>query len=120
MAGYRADRLNEDFKREVTAIISELKDPRVSGGLVSVVRVELTNDLSYAKIFVSSIDGLESAKNAVLGLKSAEGFIKRQLSGSIELRKMPSLKFIADDSILKSAEIIKKLNDLKTERKDED
>ena len=110
MPTYKSIRTGEDFRREITHIISGLKDPRVNGSLVSVTRVELSTDLSYAKIFVSSIDGVESAKTAAEGLKSASGFIKKRLSETLKLRKIPSLKFIPDDSISKSAEIIKIIN----------
>ena len=64
MSSYRMDRTSEDIKRELTAILRTVKDPRVTG-LVSIVRVEVSSDLSYAKIHISSMDGLEAAKTAV-------------------------------------------------------
>ncbi len=111
MTGHRISRINEDFRRELTEVMRTLKDPRISG-LVTVVRTEVTNDLSYAKVYISSIDGLSSAKNAVEGLKSASGFIKRELGMRLKLRKMPELRFIADNSIEYSAGILKKLDEL--------
>ncbi len=104
MSGYRADRLSEDFKRELSVIIRELKDPRISP-LTSIVRCEVTNDLSVAKINISCIGGIEDAKSSVKGLTSASGYIKREISHRLKMRKMPELRFIADDSIAHSAEI---------------
>ena len=86
MASHRIDRTTEDIKRELTAIFRELKDPRVQGILLSVVRVEVTSDLSYCKIYVSAMEGLEKAKNAVQGLKSAAGFIRHELGSRLSLR----------------------------------
>ena len=71
MASHRIDRTTEDIKRELTAILRELKDPRVQETMLSVVRVEVTNDLSYCKVYVSSMEGMDHAKRAVEGLKSA-------------------------------------------------
>lgn len=113
MANHRIGRVTEDIKRELTAILRELKDPRVQGTLLSVVRVEVTNDLSYCKISVSSMEGMDHAKRAVEGLKSASGFIRRELGARLELRHVPALQFSATDSIEYSANIAKLLNDLK-------
>ena len=65
MAGYRKDRVAEDIKREIVALIRELKDPRVKDKMLTVVRVEVSQDLSYAKVFVSSLSGIDDAKQAV-------------------------------------------------------
>ena len=111
MASHRIDRTTEDIKRELTAILRELKDPRVQETILSVVRVEVTNDLSYCKVYVSSMEGMDHAKRAVEGLKSAAGFIRRELR--IHIRHVPSLQFQATDSIEYSANIAKLLNDLK-------
>ena len=107
MASHRIDRTTEDIKRELTAILRELKDPRVQETMLSVVRVEVTNDLSYCK------EGMDHAKRAVEGLKSAAGFIRRELGARIHIRHVPSLQFQATDSIEYSANIAKLLNDLK-------
>lgn len=71
MPSYKLGRTTEDIRREVSAILRELKDPRVSGCMLSVVRVEVTNDLSYCTVYVSAMEGMETAENAVKGLKSA-------------------------------------------------
>ena len=72
MAGYRIDRVSEDIKREIIAIMRELKDPRIQG-MLTVVRVEVSSDLSFAKVYVSAMEGLETARLAVKGLTSATG-----------------------------------------------
>jgi ribosome-binding factor A len=115
MANFKNSRLNEDIKRELTAILRELKDPRIDP-MLSVVRTELSGDMSDCRIFVSSLSGIEKAKESVKGLKSAEGFIKRELLKRLKMRKAPELKFIADDSIEISAEINKKLIELNNKR----
>lgn len=113
MASHRIDRTTEDIKRELTAIFREMKDPRVQEVLLSVVRVEVTNDLSYCKVYVSAMEGMEKAKNAVLGLKSAAGFIRHELGSRLSLRHVPALQFQATDSIEYSANISRMLHDLK-------
>ncbi len=69
MASHRIERTTEDIKRELTAIFRELKDPRVTAVFLSVVRVEVTNDLSYCTVRVSAMEGLDRAKEAVKGLR---------------------------------------------------
>jgi ribosome-binding factor A len=113
MAGYRIDRITEDIKRELIAILREVKDPRVSG-MLTVVKVEVSNDLSYAKVYISSLKGIESAKESVKGLKAAQGFIRGRLGSSLHLRKTPELKFVADDSIEKGMELFEKLKDIQS------
>lgn len=124
MAGHRIERTTEDIKRELTAIFRELKDPRVSGAFLSIVRVEVTNDLSYCTVSVSAIEGLYRAKQAVKGLESAAGFIRRELGHRLRLRHVPELIFKATDSIEYSAHINRILHDLdiddSEENKDDD
>ncbi len=109
MAGYRVGRVSEDIKREIVAIIRELKDPRVRDKFLTVVRVDVSSDLSYAKVYVSSMSGIEDAKEAVKGLTSATGLIRREVGSKLHLRKTPELKFIADDSVEHGMEIFKKI-----------
>ena len=117
MAGYRVDRITEDIKRELIAILREVKDPRVSG-MLSIVKVEVSNDLSYCKVYVSAVEGLEVAKDSVKGLKAASGFIRKRLSSSLHIRKAPELTFIADNSIEKGFELFDKLKDIESKDKD--
>ena len=112
MPSHKIERTTEDIKRELTAIFRELKDPRVSGAFLSIVRVEVTNDLSYCTVQVSAIEGLDRAGEAVKGLKSASGFICRELGRRLKLRHVPELIFNATDSIAYSANISRILRSL--------
>ncbi len=112
MASHRIERTTEDIKRELTAIFRELKDPRVQQAFLSIVRVEVTNDLSYCTVQVSAIEGIDRAREAVKGLKSAAGFIRRELGHRLHLRHVPQLIFNATDSIEYSANISRILNSL--------
>ncbi len=113
MAGYKTDRVSEDIKRELAAIIRELKDPRVCDKILTVVNVDVSSDLSYAKVYVSAMEGIETAKLAVKGLTCATGYIRREVGQRLHLRKTPELKFIADDSIEKGMEIVRLMNENK-------
>ncbi|MBS5660336.1 MAG: 30S ribosome-binding factor RbfA [Clostridiales bacterium] len=111
MASYKIGRLSEDIKRELSVMLRELKDPRISK-LLSIVRVEVSGDLSHCKVNVSAIEGFEKTKESVEGLTSAGGFIRRELTNRLHLRKCPEMKFIADDSIEHSAQISKLIKDV--------
>ncbi len=88
--------------------------------MLSVVRVEVSGDMSYAKIYVSAFEGIEKSKESVKGLKSASGYIKRELSRAVKMRKMPELSFIADDSIAHGSEIARIIEDFTyTQQEDE-
>ena len=71
MAGFRMGRTTEDVRRELTAILREMKDPRVSDAMISIVRVEVTNDLSYCSVYISSMYGMDKSKEAAKALKNA-------------------------------------------------
>lgn len=111
MANYKTNRMAEDIKRELTAILRELKDPRIDK-MLTVVRADLSGDMSVCKVYVSSLGGMERTNESVQGLKSASGFIRRELFHRLQMRKSPELTFIADNSIERGAEISKKLNDI--------
>lgn len=115
MAGYHVDRISEDIKREIISLMRELKDPRVAGKMLTVVNVTVSNDLSYAKVYVSAMGGIEIAKEVCKGLSSAQGYIRRALGNNLHLRKAPELTFVADDSIEKGMEIFEKLKDTSNE-----
>lgn len=106
MPNFKSMRTAEDIRRELTDIFRSLKDPRISGFL-TIVKVDVSADLSYAKVYVSAMEGIEKARESVVGLKSAAGFIRRELGLRLQMRKSPELKFIADDSIEHSAELLK-------------
>ncbi len=114
---YTQSRLSEDFYRELTALFRELKDPRIDEFL-SIVHIDLTNDLSYCKVYVSSLNGKEAAKESVKGLKSASGWLRRELFKRLKLRKSPQLLFIADDSIEYGASIGQKIHDIEIKREE--
>lgn len=112
MPNFRADRMSEDIQREIAAILREMKDPRLHNGIISVVRCETTHDLSYSKVYISSMNGLDTAKEAVKALKKAQGFIRHELGTRLKLRYAPALAFEATDSIEYSANISRMLNDI--------
>ena len=115
MASNRIGRINEEIQRELAELIRNLKDPRVQGVFLSIVRVEVTNDFSYCKVYISAMEGLERAKEAVRGLDSAAGYMRTELGHRLSLRHVPKLLFTATDSIEYSAEISRKLLELKSE-----
>ena len=82
-------------------------------GLISIVRAEVTRDMSYATVYISSMDGIEAAKNAVKGLTSAAGYMRRELGAALKLRHVPELRFVADDSIAYGAHILEVLSNVK-------
>ncbi len=92
----------------------ELKDPRISG-MLTVVKVEVSGDLSYAKVYISAMEGIDAAKSSVKGLESAGGYIRKQLGSRLHLRKSPELKFIADDSIAKGMDLFEKIKEISNE-----
>lgn len=112
MPSYKIDRITEDVKRELSAILREVKDPRVKDCFLSIVRVEVTSDLSYCTVYVSTMEGMEQTKTAVKGLKSAAGYIRRELGRRLSLRHVPEMIFKPTDSIEYGAHISKLLNDL--------
>ena len=120
MASYRKGRINEDLQRELSALIRTLKDPRVQQSMVSVTKVEATGDLRYAKVYISVLDK-DKSKETLKGLKSAGGFLRREIGSRLQLRYTPELIFEEDDSIAYGAkmfELLRKL-DIKEDSEDE-
>ena len=111
MPSYKVSRTSEDMKRELSAILRELKDPRTQG-MLSIVKLDLASDYSFCKVYVSAMEGMDYAKEAVRALEGAAGFIRRELGRRMTVHHVPQLKFVADDSIAYSAEISQKLRDL--------
>ena len=111
MPSNRIGRINEELQRELSTLIRTVKDPRVAdAGMVSVTAVETTPDLKYAKIYVSVLDKSASTQ-ALKGLKSASGYLRRELGQALNLRNTPELSFVQDDSIDKGAHILDMLRD---------
>ena len=102
MASNRIGRINEEIQRELSALIRTVKDPRVHG-LVSITAVDTAPDLRYAKVYVSMLDKSD-VKEVVKGLKSASGYLRRELGQALQLRYTPELTFVADDSIAEGAQ----------------
>ncbi|NLL63442.1 MAG: 30S ribosome-binding factor RbfA [Ruminococcaceae bacterium] len=110
MPGYNRNRVAEDIRREITVTIKDVKDPRVQDKLLTVVRVTVSKDLSSAKVYISDLKGIESAKEATDAFNSAAGYIRREVAQKLRLRKAPELQFIADDSVEQGVEMFKKLS----------
>ena len=109
MASNRIGRINEEIQREMSSLIRTVKDPRVSG-LISVTAVDTTPDLKFCKVYISVLD--KSDVNQVLkGLKSAAGWLRRELGRTLNLRATPELTFVRDDSIDQGAHILDLLRD---------
>ena len=109
MASNRIGRINEEIQRELAALIPNVKDPRVTG-MISVTAVDTTTDLRYAKVYVSMLDK-SSAKEVVKGLKSAAGYLRRELGHRLNRRYTPELVFEEDNSIDHGAHILELLRD---------
>ena len=105
MSGFKIGRITSDITAALAELLRDITDPRVSD-LLSIVKVDVSGDLSYATVYVSAIDGYDSTVKSVKGLKSAAGYLRRELGSRLKLRKVPELRFVADDSIIKSAEIM--------------
>ena len=113
MASNRIGRINEEIQRELSDLIRSLKDPRVQT-LISITRVDTTPDLRYSKIYISVMDE-EKQKDAMRGLRSAGGWLRRELGSSLQLRYTPELIFKLDTNIEYAAHINQLLKE--TERK---
>jgi len=112
VAYYRINRISEEIRKEISEIIRyDVKDPRISE-LASIVKVEVTGDLRYAKIYVSVLGNEEDRKNTLEGLKKASGYIRRELGNRLDIRYTPELQFVSDHSIEYSVEISRKINEL--------
>ena len=109
MASNRMGRINEEIQRELAALIPTVKDPRVTG-MISVTAVDVTPDLKFAKVYISTLDKGDS-EQVLKGLKSAGGYLRRELGRSLKLRATPELTFVRDDSIDKGAHILGMLRD---------
>ena len=113
-------RINGEVQKELSVIIqNEIKDPRIAP-MTSVVAVEVAPDLKTCKAYISVLGNEEAAQNTLAGLKSAEGYIRRQLARTVNLRNTPEIRFILDQSIEYGVTMTKLIDDvLKTERRDE-
>ena len=108
MAKYRRGRVNEETAKELSNILREVKDPRVSGAFISITAAEVATDMKTARVFFSVLSG--DKKEVLKGLKSAHGYIRKRLAETLNLRQTPELTFIPDDSIEYGAHINALLN----------
>ena len=111
MASNRIGRINEEIQKELANLLRNVKDPRVQDTMISITRVEATPDLRYAKIYVSFLEE-SRAKDGLKGLKSAGGYLRRELGRSLQLRYTPELVWALDDSITSGAKMMKLINSL--------
>lgn len=99
MGNFNIKRLSEDIRRELSAAVSGVKDPRVADGFVTITRCEVTNDLSYCKVWVACMGGEARTAKAVEGMKAASGYFKKCIAARIRMRKIPELIFQPDNSL---------------------
>ena len=111
MASNRIGRINEEIQKELASLLRNLKDPRVQSTMISITHVETTPDLRYAKVYASFLDE-DKAAEALKGLKSAGGYLRRELSAALKLRYTPELVWALDDSITYGAKMLKLINSL--------
>ena len=110
MASNRIPRINDAIQKELSTLLRTVKDPRVSEGMLTITHVDTTSDLRYARIYVSALN-CPDEKGLLKGLKSAAGYLRRELGSRVDLRYTPELQFIADDSIEYGAHILEMLRD---------
>ena len=118
MASNRIGRINEEIQKELSTLIRNLKDPRVQDTMISITHVETTPDLRWAKVYVSFLQE-ERAKEALKGLKSAGGYLRRELGSALNLRYTPELNWALDDSITYGAKMMKLINSLEVKSDEE-
>lgn len=111
MSVNKLNRINEDIQRILSVLLRNVKDPRVNQGMLSIIAVETTSDLRYSKVYLS-VMGLTSEKELMKGLKSAAGFLRRELGNALQLRYTPELIFQLDKSIEHGATINRILSGL--------
>ncbi len=111
MASNRIERINEEIQKELASLLRNLKDPRVQSTMISITHVETTPDLRYAKVYASFLDESKAAE-ALKGLKSAGGYLRRELGSALNLRYTPELVWALDDSITYGAKMLKLINSL--------
>ncbi len=119
MASNRINRINEEIQKELANLLRTVKDPRVQGTMISITRVETTPDLRYTKVYVSFLQE-DRARDAMAGLKSAGGFLRRQLGANLKLRYSPQIVWALDDSITYGARMLELINSLDTGSQEED
>ena len=118
MASNRILLINEEIQKELSALLRTVKDPRVQDVMISITRVETTPDLRYTKVYVSFLQE-DKAAAALAGLKSAAGYLRRELGRNLRLRYSPEIVWSADDSIVYGAKMLKLINSLEVSHDDD-
>lgn len=119
MPSNKLARTNDDIQLVLSKLLREIKDPRVKQGMISVTRVETTGDLKYCKVWLS-VMGLSNEKDFKKGIKSASGWLRRELGNSLKLRNTPELIFELDYSIEYGAHINELISSLDIKRDDDE
>ena len=119
MASNRIAIINEEIQKELSALLRNVKDPRVQDVMISITRVETTPDLRYAKVYVSFLEENKAA-DAMKGLKSAGGYLRREVASELKLRYTPELVWALDDSIVYGAKLLSLINSLEVKSDDQD
>ena len=119
MASNRINRINEEIQKALSSLLRTVKDPRVQDTMISIPRVEPTPDLRYTKVYVSFLQE-EKAQGAMAGLKSAAGYLRRQLGSNLKLRYAPEIVWSLDDSITYGAKMLNLINSLNVKHDDEE
>lgn len=117
MANNRTQRISEEVMRALAEAMRSVKDPRLQNGLVSITRCEVTGDLRYAKVYISVLGSEADAKEVMRGLRSASGWLRREVGSRVQLRYAPELVFTLDHSITHGAHISEVLHRLDREGK---
>lgn len=117
MASNRIGRINEEMQKELAALLRQLKDPRVQKTMISITRVDTTSDLRYSKVFVSFLDK-DCAREGLQGLKSASGYLRRELGSVLRLHHTPDIQWALDDSITYGARMLALINSLEVNSDD--
>ena len=112
MASNRIGRINGEIQQELASLLRNVKDPRVAEAMLTITHVDTTSDLRYARVYVSALN-CKDEKGLMKGLKSAAGFLRRELGSKLSLRYTPELQFFMDDSIAYGAHILDVLNHVK-------
>lgn len=118
MATNRILLINEEIQKELSSLLRTVKDPRVQNVMISITRVETTPDLRYTKVYVSFLPEDKTA-DAMAGLKSAAGYLRRELGRNLRLRYSPEIVWAADDSIVYGAKMLKLINSLEVPHDDD-
>ena len=119
MASKRINGINQEIQKELSDLLRTVEDPRVQDVMISITRVETTPDLRYTKVYVSFLQE-DKAHDAMAGLKSAAGFLRRQLAQNLQLRYAPEIVWSLDDSITYGAKMLELINNLPISNQDEE